>query len=163
MYVDASRRKKKLFFYSAIQIRISKNPTIRHQMFHAPEETTRLTIENTHYRHVVELTDQYAFVLMAIPPGGKIPMEKHEETVQFTRLHQGTGSVTRNGKTELIPEEGHFFVPHGVVHEVSNDDPEGRVMKLYNVYIPPPPDFYEGLIQHVRPKSPEEKSSGLLF
>lgn len=123
-------------------------------MFHAPAETTEQTLNNEYYRHVVELTPEYAFVLMSIPYGGSIPNEKHEKAVQFTRVENGTCTVTRAGKTEHVPEEGRFFVPSKTFHMVVNDDPEKRTLKLYNVYIPPPPDFYQGMIQETQPDVP---------
>ncbi len=135
-------------------------------MFHSPAETTQQTLNNTYYRHVIEFTSQYAFVLMSIPYGQGIPKEMHEKAVQFTRLEGGTCSVIRNGKKEKVPEEGRFFIPHGVYHTVINDDIEKRTLKIYNVYIPPPPGFYEGLIHKTQTTSKDSSSSGfadLLF
>lgn len=104
------------------------------------------TIANDNYRRVVyTVPHSFQLVLMSIPVGGNIHMEKHEKTTQFIRVEKGLGVA-------IVPDKEHQFaladgvcivIPPNTFHKIENigDEP----LKLYTIYTPP--EHPQNLIQ----------------
>ena len=99
------------------------------------------TIANKAYRRVVYTTPQVQLVLMNIPTGVSIGLEKHKNTTQFIRVESGTGSARVGNKRYRLAPGDAIVVPPGVYHDVKST---GN-LKLYTIYSPPehPKDLVE--------------------
>jgi mannose-6-phosphate isomerase-like protein (cupin superfamily) len=113
-----------------------------------------LTRENDDYRHVISTSEQMQLVLMSIPVGEEIGLEKHLNATQFIRIEQGSARIEIGAtKQQLRTREGKdglsLFVPAGFLHNVINIGKEP--LKLYTLYAPP--QHKAGLVQRTKPKS----------
>lgn len=99
------------------------------------DDIDRLTVANDDFRRVVYTSRHLQLVLMAIPPGGEIGDEVHEETDQFFRVEQGTGELLVDGHATPVRADFAIVVPAGARHNVRNTGQEA--LKLYTVYAPP--------------------------
>jgi mannose-6-phosphate isomerase-like protein (cupin superfamily) len=99
------------------------------------DDIERRTEQNADFRRVVYTGRYLQLVLMAIPPGGEIGDEVHEDTDQFFRIEAGKGEVSIDGKRTEVRADMAIVVPAGARHNVRNvgDEP----LKLYTVYGPP--------------------------
>jgi mannose-6-phosphate isomerase-like protein (cupin superfamily) len=94
-----------------------------------------LTRDNAAFRKVLYTSKHSQLVLMSLMPGEDIGEEIHEDTDQFFRVEQGTGTVLLNGETYDIEDGSTVVVPEGANHNIINT---GTVpMKLYTLYMPP--------------------------
>jgi mannose-6-phosphate isomerase-like protein (cupin superfamily) len=93
------------------------------------------TVENGDFRRVLYTGKNLQLVLMAIPPGGEIGEEVHDDGDQFLRIESGKGEVLIDGKTTPVEDDFAIVVPAGARHNVRNTGKEP--LKLYTVYAPP--------------------------
>jgi mannose-6-phosphate isomerase-like protein (cupin superfamily) len=79
--------------------------------------------------------------LMAIPVGGEIGLERHDDTDQFLRVESGEAKVMMgNDETELnevfsASDDFVVLVPAGKWHNLINVGEES--LKVYSLYAPP--------------------------
>ena len=99
------------------------------------DDIETLTEENSEFRHVLYTGHHLQLVLMAIPPGGEIGAEVHDENDQFFRVEEGEGEVEIDGQTTLIRSGSGVVVPAGAEHNVRNTGQE--MLRLYSLYGPP--------------------------
>lgn len=115
------------------------------------------SISNKAYRKVIETTPQMQLVLMSIPVGSDIHMEKHKKTTQFIRIEKGTGqAIIMKGKTKkrYTLKDGDSIVIHpNTYHQIKN---KGKTpLKLYALYSPP--EHKPNLVQKNRPDDSNEE------
>ncbi len=93
-----------------------------------------LTLANDNFRQVLYTAKYCQLVLMALPVGGEIGAEVHEENDQFFRFEAGQGKVLIDGNEYLVSDGSAIIVPAGAEHNVINtgDTP----LKLYTIYSP---------------------------
>ncbi len=93
-----------------------------------------LTLANDNFRQVLYTAKHCQLVLMALPVGGEIGAEVHEENDQFFRFEAGQGKVLIDGNEYLVSDGSAIIVPAGAEHNVINtgDTP----LKLYTIYSP---------------------------
>lgn len=102
------------------------------------------TMANTAYRRVIYTTPQTQLVLMNIPTGVSIGLEKHVRTTQFIRVESGRGTARIGGKKFRIKDGDALIVPPGVYHDVKSTDN----LKLYTLYSPP--EHPDHLVEQVK-------------
>ncbi len=93
-----------------------------------------LTLANDNFRQVLYTAKYCQLVLMALPVGGEIGAEVHEENDQFFRFEAGQGKVLIDGNEYSVSDGSAIIVPAGAEHNVINtgDTP----LKLYTIYSP---------------------------
>jgi mannose-6-phosphate isomerase-like protein (cupin superfamily) len=99
------------------------------------------TIRNRAFRRVIATGRHQQLVLMSIPPGSDIGLEKHPTVDQFLRIEKGRGyfvfgSSKRNLRRRPFFDGGAMFVPAGTWHNVVNVD-RHRPLQVYTLYAPP--------------------------
>lgn len=95
----------------------------------------RLTEDNNDFRRVLYTGANLQLVLMALPPGGEIGEEVHEDRDQFFRIEAGEGEVLIDGVVHRVRADDAVIVPQGARHNVRN--PGSEPLKLYTIYGPP--------------------------
>lgn len=93
----------------------------------------RETEANKMWRKILSTTPQQQLVLMNIPTGEEIGMERHHDTTQFIRVESGTGIAIIGRKRFLLKDGDAFVVPPGVRHNVISTN----ALKIYTIYSPP--------------------------
>lgn len=93
-----------------------------------------LTIANNNFRHVLYTAKHCQLVLMALPVGGDIGEEVHEENDQFFRFEAGRGQVVIDDSSYDVADGDAVIVPAGARHNVVNTGDEP--LKLYTIYSP---------------------------
>lgn len=93
----------------------------------------RATTDNKMWRKILSTTPQQQLVLMNIPTGEEIGMERHHDTTQFIRVESGTGVAVIGRKRFLLKDGDAFVVPPGVKHNVIST----HKLKIYTIYSPP--------------------------
>jgi mannose-6-phosphate isomerase-like protein (cupin superfamily) len=99
------------------------------------------TKENEYYRDVLYTSDHMQFVLMNIPAGEEIGMEKHNGD-QFIRLEEGSAKLILGNRSYILSHDQGFIVPANTNHNVINIT--SKPLKIYTIYSPPqhgPTDF----------------------
>lgn len=96
----------------------------------------KLTIENTHFRHVLYTGAHMQLVLMTLKVGEEIGLEVHHDTDQFFRFESGTGKVLVNESEYTVGDGDTVIVPAGAQHNVINTS-ETEVLTMYTIYTPP--------------------------
>ena len=99
------------------------------------DDVYRLAQNNTDFRRVLSTTERSQLVLMAIPPGGEIGIETHEDTDQILAFVEGTGHATLAGMRRPVRPGDVVVIPAGTQHNFVAD--AGQALKLYTVYAPP--------------------------
>lgn len=94
-----------------------------------------LTEGNSDFRRVLYTGKNLQLVLMAIPPGGEIGEEVHEDRDQFFRIEAGRGEVRIDGQRTAVESDDAVIVPAGARHNVVNTGKEP--LRLYTIYGPP--------------------------
>jgi len=80
-------------------------------------------------------------VLMSIPVGEEIGLERHGETDQFIRIVEGRALVQMGNAADrldfqrYVDEDDVILIPAGTWHNISNTGQ--RPLKLYTLYAPP--------------------------
>jgi mannose-6-phosphate isomerase-like protein (cupin superfamily) len=99
-----------------------------------------LTKENDKFR-VAKWTGEYLqMTVMAIPEGGEVGLEVHQDHDQFLRIEEGKAKVVMGDSEDNLDFEKEaeddfaIFVPAGKWHNIVNigDEP----LKLYSIYAP---------------------------
>jgi mannose-6-phosphate isomerase-like protein (cupin superfamily) len=88
---------------------------------------------------------------MALPAGGEIGAEVHDENDQFFRVEEGEGEVEIDGHTTLIRAGSGVVVPAGARHNVRNTGQ--NMLRLYSLYGPP---HHEDGVVHATKKQADQ-------
>jgi len=99
-------------------------------------EIERATLENDEFRRVLYTARHCQLVVMAIPAGGEIGEEVHEDGDQFLRIEEGEGIAILNGEERPLTDGTVVIVPAGVRHNIKNTSKD-EALKLYTLYAPP--------------------------
>lgn len=92
-------------------------------------------MENTFFRKVVSTGPHAQVVVMAIPPGGEIGEEVHEDVDQVLAFVDGEGVAILEGEDSAVARGSLVHVPAGTRHNFVNNGPGD--LRLYTVYAPP--------------------------
>lgn len=103
----------------------------------------RKTLHNNYYRKVLYTTRQMQLVLMSIPSGEEIGMEKHVSTTQFIRIEAGKGIAYVGDEKYRLRDGDSLMIPARVYHNIVNTG--NKPLKLYTIYSPP--EHKKGLIE----------------
>lgn len=95
----------------------------------------KLTEENSDFRRVLYTGHNLQLVLMAIPAGGEIGEEEHDDRDQFFRVEAGEGEVWIDDVRHAVKADDGIIVPQGAKHNVKATGTEP--LKLYTIYGPP--------------------------
>lgn len=92
-----------------------------------------LALQNTFFRKELVTGKHSQVVIMSIPVGGEIGMERHkvDQTLVFV---QGTGQAIINGEVSDVHAHHLVFVPAGTEHNFKNIGSDA--LKLFTVYAP---------------------------
>lgn len=101
----------------------------------------KATLYNDYYRREMWTGEHLQITVMAIPVGGEVGLEVHDNLDQLLVVEQGSAAVFM-GETEerlaFVGEAGDgsgILVPSGTYHNIVND---GRIpLKMFSVYAPP--------------------------
>ena len=93
-----------------------------------------LTVANDNFRQVLYTAKHCQLVLMALPVGGEIGSEIHDENDQFFRFEAGQGRVIIDDNSYDVADGDAIIVPAGANHNVINTGDEP--LKLYTIYSP---------------------------
>lgn len=108
----------------------------------------KVTLENTHFRHVLYTGKHEQLVLMTLPPGEDIGREIHADVDQFFRVEEGIARfVFGPGEEHVVRAGDAVVVPAGTFHNVVNASPT-KLLRLYTIYSPP--QHPDGTIQHTK-------------
>lgn len=94
-----------------------------------------LASQNSDFRRVLWTGKHSQIVIMAIPVGGDIGAEVHENTDQVLTFISGSGEADLAGRTHPVASGDQWAVPAGTRHNFRNtgDQP----LTLYTIYSPP--------------------------
>lgn len=95
----------------------------------------KATMQNEHFRKVLNTAKNSQLVVMSLQPGEDIGSEVHDLD-QFIRFEAGKGKVILDGKEYPIEDDWAVVIPAGVEHNVINTS-QTEKMKLYSIYSPP--------------------------
>lgn len=95
-----------------------------------------LTKENDEYRVILSTSVNMQLVLMSIPPGSEIGMERHQIATQFIRIESGDGIALINNRALSLIEGAAIMIPPNTLHNIINTS-ETEPLKLYTIYSPP--------------------------
>lgn len=92
-----------------------------------------LALQNTFFRKELVTGDYSQVVVMSIPVGGDIGLERHkvDQTLVFV---QGHGQAIINGQVSDVYPQSLVFVPAGTEHNFKNIGTDE--LKLFTVYAP---------------------------
>lgn len=116
------------------------------------DDIETLTEENSEFRHVLYTGHHLQLVLMAIPAGGEIGAEVHDENDQFFRVEEGEGEVEIDGNTTLIRSGSGVVVPAGARHNVRNTGQD--MLRLYSLY--GPPHHEDGVVHETKEEADQD-------
>lgn len=105
------------------------------------------TLENTHFREVLNTSSYSQLVVMALQPGEEIGVETHDDRDQFIRVESGEGKAILNGQEVLLEDGTAVVIPGGTKHNVIETSTE-ETLKLYTIYSPP--EHPNGTIHHTK-------------
>ena len=101
----------------------------------------KATLYNRYFRREMWTGEHLQITVMAIPIGGEVGKEIHEDLDQMLVVEQGSAAVFMSREEGDLPFVGEategcaILVPSGTYHNIIND---GRVpLKMYSVYAPP--------------------------
>ena len=94
------------------------------------------TLENTNFREVLHTSPHSQLVVMTLPPGEEIGLERHGDGDQFIRVESGQGEAIMDGERHALRDGVAVVVPAGAEHNVINTSPT-EPLRLYTVYSPP--------------------------
>jgi mannose-6-phosphate isomerase-like protein (cupin superfamily) len=106
------------------------------------------TLSNNNYRKVFHTTKQQQLVVMSLPVGDDIPIEKHPHTTQFIRIEQGIAQAIVDGKKYRLIDGDVIIIPQNTEHYIKNIG--SNTLKLYTIYSPP-----EHPVNTVQKKNPK--------
>lgn len=100
-----------------------------------------LTNDNDQFRIAKWTGKNMQMTVMAIPEGGEVGLEVHEDHDQFLRIESGEAKVVMGPAEDNLDQEWEaeddwaIFVPAGTWHNIINDGDDP--LKLYSIYAPP--------------------------
>lgn len=100
-----------------------------------------VTKENEAFRDTLWTGKYLQMTVMAIPAGGEIGAEVHEDHDQFLRLEAGRGRILIGADEDnldvnrVVEDDYAIFVPAGKWHNFINEGEE--TVKLYSIYAAP--------------------------
>ena len=94
------------------------------------------TLNNRDFRKVLYTGKHSQLVLMSLPPGEEIGLERHKENDQFLRFEGGDGKVLIDGNEYSVKDGDAVIVPAGAEHNVMNVS-DSEDLKIYTIYSPP--------------------------
>lgn len=112
--------------------------------------------QSADFRRVLWTGEHTQLVVMTIPVGGEIGMEKHDENDQILTFISGVGEATLSGKKKKVAAGDLVVVPAGVTHNVVNTGPNPLV--LYTVY--GPPDHADGAVHTTKEQAERLEEAG---
>lgn len=101
----------------------------------------KLTVENDLFRVAKWTGSKLQMTVMAIPVGGEVGLERHDDIDQFLRIESGKAKVMMGQDKEKLDQsweaEDDFaiFVPAGTWHNILNNGDEP--LKMYSIYARP--------------------------
>lgn len=99
-----------------------------------------LTVNNDDFRQAKWTGKFMQMTVMAIPVGGEIGLEVHDDHDQFLRIESGTGKVFMGPSEEdlsfekVVTDDFAVFVPANTWHNIINTGE--TPLKLYSIYAP---------------------------
>lgn len=99
-----------------------------------------LTVSNDKFRVAKWTGANLQMTVMAIPVGGEVGLEVHNDHDQFLRIEEGTAKVVMGPSEDNLDfektaeDDFAIFVPAGTWHNIINTG-EGE-LKLYSIYAP---------------------------
>ena len=112
--------------------------------------------QSADFRRVLWTGEHTQLVIMTIPVGGEIGVEKHDENDQILSFVSGTGEATVSGKKKQVVAGELVVVPAGVTHNFVNTGPIPLV--LYTVY--GPPDHADGAVHRTKEEADRLEEAG---
>jgi mannose-6-phosphate isomerase-like protein (cupin superfamily) len=116
------------------------------------DDIETLTEDNDAFRHVLYTGEHLQLVLMALPAGGEIGLEVHDENDQFFRVEEGEGEVEIDGAVHPIRAGSGVVVPAGAEHNVRNTGTD--MLRLYSLY--GPPHHEDGVVHESKDEADED-------
>jgi mannose-6-phosphate isomerase-like protein (cupin superfamily) len=99
-----------------------------------------LTVQNDKFRVAKWTGSNLQMTVMAIPPGGEVGLEVHNDHDQFLRIEEGSAKVVMGPAEDNLNYEKEaaddyaIFVPAGTWHNIVNTG--SGTLKLYSIYAP---------------------------
>jgi mannose-6-phosphate isomerase-like protein (cupin superfamily) len=93
------------------------------------------TLKNKYYRKVIFTTKNMQLVLMFIPSGQDIGIEKHKKRSQFIRVESGKGKAIIGRKIHRLRDGDALIIPPNRYHNIINTG--NKPLRLYTIYTPP--------------------------
>lgn len=119
----------------------------------------KLTLENNHYRKVIDTNEYQQLALMSLAHLEDIPVEVHEGS-QFIRVEEGKGLAIVGNKKILLKDGVSLVIPPGKKHYIKNTANCGH-LKMYTIYSPP--EHKPGTVMrrqcNCKPRSKKSKKS----
>lgn len=112
--------------------------------------------QSADFRRVLWTGEHTQLVIMTIPVGGEIGVEKHDENDQILTFVSGTGEATVAGTSHPVVAGDLVVVPAGATHNFVNTGPNPLV--LYTVY--GPPDHAPGAVHATRAAGEAAEEAG---
>ena len=101
----------------------------------------KLTLGNDRFRVAKWTGSKLQMTVMAIPVGGEVGLERHDDIDQFLRIEAGKARVVMGPEKDKLEQswdaEDDFaiFVPAGTWHNILNSGEEP--LKMYSIYASP--------------------------
>lgn len=101
----------------------------------------KLTLENDLFRVAKWTGDKLQMTVMAIPVGGEVGLERHDDIEQFLRIEQGKAKVMMGHAKDKLDQTWEatddfiILVPAGMWHNIVNVGEEP--LKVYSLYATP--------------------------
>ena len=112
--------------------------------------------QSNDFRRVLWTGEHTQLVIMTLPVGGEIGVEKHDENDQILTFVSGVGEATLSGVTKAVAAGDLVVVPAGVTHNFVNTGPDPLV--LYTVY--GPPDHADGAVHATKAEADASEEAG---
>lgn len=112
--------------------------------------------QSADFRRVLWTGEHTQLVIMTIPVGGEIGVEKHDENDQILTFVSGVGEATVSGKKRGVAAGDLVVVPAGVTHNFVNTGPNPLV--LTTVY--GPPDHAPGAVHATKDEADALEEAG---
>ena len=112
--------------------------------------------QSADFRRVLWTGEHTQLVIMTIPVGGEIGVEKHDENDQILTFVSGVGEATVSGKSRAVAAGDLVVVPAGVTHNFVNTGPNPLV--LTTVY--GPPDHAPGAVHATKQEADALEEAG---
>ena len=112
--------------------------------------------QSADFRRVLWTGEHTQLVIMTIPVGGEIGVEKHDENDQILSFVSGTAEATVPGESKQVVAGDLVVVPAGTTHNFVNTGPIPLV--LYTIY--GPPDHADGAVHKTKEEADRLEAAG---